>query len=70
MEKLATQENAPSKIPDFYYQLRTLSSDFFSTAGYAFNEHRQNLTPMNLEMQLFLRMNKDFWDTELVTQIC
>ena len=43
---------------------------FFSTAGYAFNEHRQNLTPMNLEMQLFLRMNKDFWDTELVTQIC
>ena len=70
MEKLATQEKCAFKDSRFLLPTSNIIERFFSTAGYAFNDHRQNLTPMNLEMQLFLRMNKDFWDPELVTQIC
>ena len=42
---------------------------FFSTVGYAFNDYRQSLLPMNLEMQLFLIVNRSFWDQELVSKI-
>lgn len=42
---------------------------FFSSAGYAFNDFRQNLKPMNLEMQLFLKVNRSFWDENLVSKI-
>ncbi|XP_036367828.1 uncharacterized protein LOC118767407 [Octopus sinensis] len=43
---------------------------FFSSAGYAFNDFWQYLTPMNLEMQLFLKVNRAFWDEDLVSEIC
>ena len=42
---------------------------FFSTAGYTFNDYRQSLLPMNLEMRLFLIVNRSFWDQVLVLKI-
>ena len=42
---------------------------FFSSAGYAFDELGQNLTPYKLELQLFLKFNKRFWDLSVVNDI-
>ena len=42
---------------------------FFSTAGYTFNDHRQLLLSINLEMQLFLKVSRFFWDQKLVSKI-
>ncbi len=42
---------------------------FFSIAGYAFNEYRQSLSPLNLEMQLFLNVNRRFWNEDTVSEI-
>ena len=42
---------------------------FFSTAGYTFNDYRQSLLPMNLEMRIFLIVNRSFWDQVLVLKI-
>ena len=35
---------------------------FFSSAGYALSDLRNRLLPSNLELQLFLKVNKRFWD--------
>ena len=43
---------------------------FFSSAGVAYNDFRQGLSPVNLEMQLFLKFNSDLWDVETVSQLC
>ena len=34
---------------------------FFSSACYAYSDYRQNLLPMKLEMQLFLKVNHRLW---------
>lgn len=34
----------------------------FSSAEYALNDRRKGLFPPNLEMQLFLHVNTQFWD--------
>ena len=52
----------------FYFPLR-ICSRFFSTAEYAYSELRQNLLPQNLEMQLFLKINKKFCDNELLSKV-
>ena len=41
---------------------------FFSSATYSSSDLRQKLLPMNLEMQLFLKVNEKFWDENLVSQ--
>ena len=43
---------------------------FFSLAGFTFSDNRQQLTPANFEMQLFLKLNRKFWDEELVSEVC
>ena len=43
---------------------------FFQQRGLRINDYRQSLTPMNLEMQLFLKFNKNFWDIGLVSRMC
>ena len=43
---------------------------FFSVSGHAYDDFCQNMSPMNLEMQLFLKTNKRFWDEELVSKCC
>ena len=39
---------------------------FFSSAGYALSDLRNRLLPSNLELQLFLKVNKRFWDKKTV----
>lgn len=50
----------------FIVPTSNLVERFFSLAGQCFNEHRQRLLPLNLEMQLFLKVNKKFWDCKTV----
>ena len=38
----------------------------FSTAKFIFSDLRRSLLPRNLEMQLFLKLNRDLWDFGLV----
>ena len=39
---------------------------FFSREKRCFSDYRKNLTPRNLEAQLFLCMNRDLWDATIV----
>ena len=41
---------------------------FFSTAGFTFGDLRQSLLPLNLEMQLFLKVNKAHWNKDIFMQ--
>ena len=43
---------------------------FFSLAGFTFIDNRQRLTLANFEMQLFLKLNRKFWDEEHVSEVC
>ena len=54
----------------FLLPASNLLERFFSVSGLAYDDFRQNMTPMNLEMQLFLKTNKRFWDEELVSKCC
>jgi hypothetical protein len=40
----------------------------FSVAGFAFTKNRQGLLPTNLEMQLFLKENSEWWDISLFNE--
>ncbi len=42
---------------------------FVSAAGYTFNDYRKNLLPMNLEVQLFLEVNRRFRNENLVDKV-
>ena len=46
----------------FIQATSNLCEKFFSTAGYTFSDRRRGLLPYNLECQLFLNVNKSFWD--------
>ena len=39
---------------------------FFSSAGFAYSKYRQNLSPVHLEEQMFLKFNKPYWNRKLV----
>ena len=53
----------------FLLPTSNLPETFFSTAENAYSELRQNLLRQNLEMQLFLKINKKYWDNELVSKV-
>ena len=57
-----------TKYVDCRFLLPTsnLLERFFSTAGYASSDLRQRLLPANLEEQLFLKINKRYWDQKTV----
>ena len=42
---------------------------FFSVAGAAFGDLRQKLLPINLEMQLYLKINKRVWNKDTVMEV-
>ena len=69
-QKTASEETKDFIDTRFFLPTSNISERFFSSAGYAFNDYRQSLTPMNLEMQLFLKFNKKFRDIELVSRMC
>lgn len=52
----------------FILPTSNLVERLFSCVGLTFDDLRQNLSPVNLEMQIFLNCNKRFWDEILVSQ--
>ena len=70
LEKTASEETKDFIHTRFFLATSNILERFFSSAGYAFIDYRQSLTPMNLEMQLFLKFNKKFWDNKLVSKMC
>lgn len=42
---------------------------FFSSSGFAASELRQNISPVHLEEQLYLKANKRFWNVQLVNEV-
>ena len=48
------------------HPLRSLE---FSVAGFTFTDFRQKLSPVNLEEQLFLKVNKRFWDAKVIQEL-
>ena len=58
------------KYTDAHFILSTsdLLEKFFSSAGFAYEEHRQSLLPVNLEEQLFLKWNQSLWNEETVSK--
>jgi hypothetical protein len=47
---------------EFIFPTSNLCERFFSTAGRCFTELRRSLSDSNLEAQLFLNFNREFWD--------
>ena len=64
-------ETAGSQYMNVKFILPTsnLVERFFSSATYSFGDLRQSLLPMNLEMQLFLKINQRFWNEQIVASI-
>ena len=64
-------EKAGSQYMNVKFILPTsnLVERFFSSATYSFSDLRQSLLPMNLEMQLFLKINQRFWNEQIVASI-
>ena len=50
----------------FIFPTSDIVERFFSSAGYALSDLRSSILPANLEMQLFLKVNKSFWDRKTV----
>ena len=50
----------------FILPTSNLLERFFSSATFTYSDLRQRLLPMNLESQLFLKMNYRLWDEALV----
>ena len=55
--------------PNFILPTSDMVERFFSNAGFAFSDFRQVLLPINLEMQLFLKVNHRFWDDHTVDTV-
>ena len=53
----------------FLFPTSNILERFFSAAGYALNNLRQNITPEHLEQQLFLRANKKYWTVKTVNSV-
>ena len=49
-------QNSAYLNPAFFLATSDIVEKFFSSAGYAYSDYRQNLLPMNLECQLFFKI--------------
>lgn len=54
---------------NFLLPTTNLVERFFSVASHALNDKRAAISPARLETQLFLKMNKRFWDKETVSRV-
>ena len=64
LEKMSSDSryvNCKFLVPTSY-----IAERFFSAAGYAIGHLRHNIVPSNLEMQMFLCVNKRFWDRKML----
>ena len=66
--QLSSQKVSEYESLKFLLPTSNILERFFSSATYSFSDLRQKLLPMNLEMQLFLKVNEKFWDETLVSQ--
>ena len=46
-----------------------LAERLFSRVKYVFNDHRKSLLPVNLESQIFLCVNRSFWDAKTIEDL-
>ena len=53
----------------FLFPASNILERFFSVAGHALNDLRQNITPQHLEQQLFLRANQKYWTVKTVNSV-
>ncbi len=53
----------------YIFPTTNLVERFFSKAGHTLDQRRHQITPANLEMQLFLHLNRSLWDITDVKQI-
>ena len=66
--QLSSQKVSEYESLKFLLPTSNILERFFSSATYSFSDLRQKLLPMNLEVQLFLKVNEKFWDENLVSQ--
>ena len=69
MERAAELKKAKYTGARFVLSTANLLERFFSSAVFAYGEHRQSLLPVNLEMHLFLKCNQSLWNEETVSKI-
>ena len=69
MERAAELKKAKYNDARFILLTSDLLERFFSSAGFAYGEHRLSLLPVNLEMHLFLKCNQSLWNEETVSKI-
>ena len=69
MERAAELKKAKYTDARFILSTSDLLERFFSSAGFAYGEHRQSLLPVNLEMQLVLKCDQSLWNEETVSKI-
>ena len=70
LEKVCKSKPILYKDTAFLVPTSNILERFFSAAKFAFNDHRQQLSPVNLEGQLFLKLNSRFWDENTVSSVC
>ena len=46
-----------------------LAERLFSRVKYVFNDHRKSLLPVNLQSQIFLCVNRSFWDAKTIEDL-
>jgi hypothetical protein len=46
-----------------------LCERFFSRCKYVFNDYRKRILPINLERQMFLMVNKSYWNIDTVSKV-
>ena len=69
MESTAELKKVEYTDARFILSTSDLLERFFSSAGFAYGEHRQSLLPVNLEMQLFMKCNQSLSNEETVSKI-
>lgn len=71
LKRRKVEKEDPNLYMDCHFLLPTsnIVERFFSLAGQAFSDDRQRLLPLNLEMQLFLNMNKAMWNEETLMKV-
>ena len=70
LEKVCKSKPILYKDTSFLVPTSNILERFFSAAKFAFNDHRQQLSPVNLEGQLFLKLKSRFWDENTVSSVC
>ena len=69
LAKRAKNEQTPYVDTRFILPTSNILERFFSCAGTAASDLRLRLSPVNLEEQLYLKINHRFWDLKTVNEL-